>query len=177
MPIVVLDSHPLSLISNPANGQESLSCKSRIKNLVSNNVLVVVPEVIDYELRRTLICGEKITGIKNLDRLGDMGLIYAPITTEAVRKAAELWGWSRRTGQSTAHKDKIDIDVILAAQSIILAQETKEYTIIATSNVSDLERYTPARKWEDITAEYCFKPNPCRSLTTEVEIEEIVTVK
>jgi len=174
MPIVLLDSHPLSLISNPANKQESLNCRSRIINLVKNKVLVVVPEIIDYELRRTLICGEKIQGIENLDKLGDMGLIYAPITTEAMRKASELWGYSRKTGQSTAHKDKIDIDVILAAQAIILSQEIKEHTIVATSNVSDIERYTPARVWEDITVEYCFKPNPCRSLKTEVEI---ITVK
>jgi hypothetical protein len=154
MPIVVLDSHPLSLISMPANKPKTLSCKSRIKNLVSNGVLVVVPEIIDYELRRTLICGKKESGIENLNRLGSMGIVFLPIKTEAMKKASELWGWARRTGQSTAHEEKIDIDVILAAQSIILAQETGEHTVIATSNVSDLQRYTPSEKWENINTEY-----------------------
>lgn len=157
MPILVLDSHPLSLISSPANKIEPLQCRKRIQQLVANNILVVVPEIVDYELRRTLVCGKKSEGIKNLDRLGDMGLIYAPITTEAMIKAAELWAWARTTGQQTAHENKIDIDVILAAQSIILSEAMEEHTIIATSNVSDLERYTFAKTWEDITLEYFAK--------------------
>lgn len=102
MPILVLDSHPLSLISNPANKTESLQCRSRIKQLVAHGILVAVPEIVDYELRRTLICGEKLEGIENLNKLGQMGIIYAPITTEAMNKAAELWAWARRTGQQTA---------------------------------------------------------------------------
>jgi toxin FitB len=157
MPIVILDSHPLSLVTNPANRTEPLQCRSRIKQLVTSGILVVVPEIVDYELRRTLICGEKLEGIKNLNKLGQMGLIYAPITTEAMNKASQLWAWARKTGQQTANNDKIDIDVILAAQSIILSEETGEYTVIATSNVSDLERYTYAKKWEEITIEYFLK--------------------
>ena len=162
MPIVLLDSHPLSLISNPVNEGEAPKCRNRIKQLVGNNVPVVVPEIIDYELRRKLIYDQRKNSIQRLDRLGqDMGLIYAPITTEVMRKASSLWGWARATGQSTAHENKIDIDVILAAQSIILAMETEEYIIIATSNASDLRRYSiDAQKWEDITVEYCFNPNP-----------------
>ena len=132
MPIVVLDSYPLSLISNPIIKQEPINCKSRIRNLVGNGILVVVPEIIDYELRRTLIHGKKIAGIENLNKLGSMGIIYNPITTKVMRKASELWAWARSTNQSTAHENKIDIDVILAAQAIILAEEMNETTIIAT---------------------------------------------
>ncbi|NJL10158.1 MAG: nuclease [Calothrix sp. SM1_7_51] len=98
--------------------------------------------------------GKKQEGIKNLDKLGEMGIIHIPITSEAMRKAAQLWAWARSTGQQTASNAKIDIDVILAAQSIIISQDTGEHTVIATSNVSDLERYTYAKKWEEITVEY-----------------------
>ncbi|MDJ0674543.1 MAG: nuclease [Calothrix sp. MO_167.B42] len=165
MPFILLDSQPLSLITNPRDSQKSLGCKNKIKKLIRNNILVVVPEIIDYELRRTLICGEEITGIKNLNRLGDMGIVYMPINTEIMNKASELWAWARRTGQSTAHKEKIDIDVILAAQAIILAKQTQEYTIVATSNVSDIQRYTYAKKLEDIELEDLKKTNNTRVLT------------
>lgn len=163
MTIVMLDSHPLSLVSHPSSKAEALNCKNRVKQLINHKVFVVNPEIIDYELRRVLIYANKVEGIENLDKLGDMGIIYASITTAVMRKASELWGWARKTGQQTANTDKIDVDVILAAQSIILSQETGEYSIIATSNVSDLQRYTDARRWEDITVEYCFNPQPSKS--------------
>lgn len=157
MPILLLDSHPLSLITNPANQVEPVQCRSRIKQLVAHEILVAVPAIIHYELRRALICGEKIEGVENLDRIKQMGIVNVPITTKSLNKAAELWAWARKTGQQTAHNEKIDIDVILAAQSIILAQDMSEHTVIATSNVSDLRRYTFAEKWEDVTLEYFSK--------------------
>lgn len=166
MPIMMLDSHPLSLVSNPANRTESLQCKSRIQHLVTNDVLVAVPEIIDYELRRTLILGCKDEGLRNLDKLGEMGLVFFPITSEVMGKAAQLWAWARKTGQQTARNDKIDIDVILAAQSIIISEQTGEHTVIATSNVSDLERYTYAKKWQDITIEYFAKLRQKKSSST-----------
>lgn len=159
----MLDSHPLSLVSHPSSKAEALNCKSRVKQLINHKVFVVTPEIIDYELRRVLIYANKIEGIENLDKLANMGIVYAPITTAVMRKASELWGWARKTGQQTANTDKIDVDVILAAQSIVLSQETGEYSIIVTSNVSDLQRYTDARRWEDITVEYCFNPQPSKS--------------
>lgn len=162
MPIVMLDSNPLSLISNPRNKGEPFKCRNRIQQLVSNNIPVIVPEIIDYELRRKLIYDKRKESIERLDRLAqEMGIIYAPITTEVMRKASALWGWARATGQSTAHENQIDIDVILAAQSIILAMETEEYVIIATPNIKDLRRYSiDAQEWNNITVEYCLNPNP-----------------
>ncbi|BAZ08272.1 hypothetical protein NIES4071_00770 [Calothrix sp. NIES-4071] len=157
MPILLLDSYPLSLITNPSNQAEPIRCRSRIKQLLTHEILVAVPAIIHYELRRALICGNKTKGVENLDRIKQMGIVHVPITTEALNKAAELWAWARKTGQQTAHSDKIDIDVILAAQSIILAQDMGEHTVIATSNVSDLQRYTFAEKWEDVTLEYFSK--------------------
>jgi predicted nucleic acid-binding protein len=157
MPIIVLDSHPLSLITNPANKPENRQCRNKVQQLIAHEIIVAVPEIIDYELRRTLICGKKLKGIENLDRVKQMGIAYIPITTEAMNKAAELWAWARKTGQQTAHNDKIDIDVILAAQSIIIAQHMGEHTVVVTSNVSDLQRYISAEKWENITPEYFSK--------------------
>jgi len=154
MPIVLLDSHPLSLISRSANTEESLRCSRRIQDLLKNEISVVVPEIIDYELRRVLIQAKRDKSIEMLNKLGNKGLIYAPITTEVMLKASNLWAWARNTRQSTASQDKIDIDVILAAQSIVISEITGEHTIIATSNIKDLKRYNiSVDKWENITVE------------------------
>ncbi|GAA6619013.1 type II toxin-antitoxin system VapC family toxin [Scytonema sp. NUACC26] len=157
MTIVLLDSSPLGLITNPRKNSTAIKCRRLIQELVKNKILVAVPEIIDYELRRELILSGS-DGVERLDRLGELGLAYAPLTTEVMRKAAELWVWARKTGQPTAHKEKIDIDVILAAHSIVLSLETGKHTIIATSD-SDHKRYkVDAVKWEDLTVEYCLNP-------------------
>lgn len=159
MPLVLLDSEPLSLITNPGRKTETADCKRWLKTLVQGNVLVVVPEIVDFELRRVLLQSKKLKGIERLDKLGDIGLVYAPITTEVARKAAELWAWARNTGQQTAHDQSIDIDVFLAAHAIILSEQFGEYAVVATSNVRHIARYTPARTWKDITLAHCFNPN------------------
>ena len=51
--------------------------------------------------------------------LEDMGGAwgYLPLTTEAMRLAAEIWAQSRIDGQPGAPEENLDIDVILAAQA------------------------------------------------------------
>lgn len=162
MPIVLLDSEPLGLISNPGNKKRPRECRNKIKHLIKSGILVVVPEIIDYELRRELLLSAP-QSVENLDKLEDLGLVYAPLSTEVMRKASQLWAWARKTGQSTAHEKKIDIDVILVAQSIVLSSETGEYIIIATADINDLRRYNiDAMKWDDITVDYCFNPKPSK---------------
>jgi|SRR5947209_17250825 len=85
---------------------------------------VCVPEIIDYELRRKLLhlghhphqarkwAQEALT---LLDRL--ISANYIPITTDTMRLAARIWAQTRAKGQSRASEDKLDIDVILAAQA------------------------------------------------------------
>lgn len=156
MPFVLLDSYPLSLISNPAGKAEHLACRNWAKQLVSSNIVVVLPEIIDYELRRTLVLGKKLAGIQALDSLSSMGIAYYPLSTEIMVKAAQLWAWARQTGQKTAHDKKIDIDVILASQAITLASQYGDYVVIATVDTDDINRYTPAKVWQEITIESCF---------------------
>ena len=159
MPFVLLASYPLSLISNPAISKLDLvQCKSWARQLVSKGIFVVVPEVIDYELRRTLILGKRKSGIDRLNHLGNEGFLYEAITTEVMQRAAELWAWARATGQQTEKDEDIDIDVILAAHAITLGSEHGEYVVVATSNVNHIARYTPAREWQDITVENCLNP-------------------
>ncbi len=53
-------------------------------------------------------------------------------------------------GQPTADPSALDGDVILAAQTITIAQERQQEIIIATTNVGHLSRFTTAQHWRDI---------------------------
>lgn len=118
--------------------------------LTNRGVSVYVSEIAYYEIRIKHIHLKNKEGIERLDNFVSSPRIgYAPITTQIIVKASELWGWARLTGQQTAHNEAIDADVILAATAIIMALEG-EYVVIATANVSDLARYTPAKNWTDI---------------------------
>jgi hypothetical protein len=64
-------------------------------------------------------------------------------------KAAELWAQARIEGYPTAHSEAIDGDVVLAAQAILVQQQSHIVTI-ATTNVNHLSRFTSAKTWEEI---------------------------
>lgn len=100
------------------------------------------------ELRRELLRAGKTKGIKQLDRLKTV-VLYLPITTQVMLKAAELWATARKGGYPTAAPDALDADVILAAQALLVANEGNE-VIIATTNVGHLSRFVEAREWQDI---------------------------
>jgi hypothetical protein len=74
-------------------------------------------------------------------------LVYLPLTTAAMRRAAELWAKARQQGQPTAGDKTIDGDVILAGQLLALEDPT---AVIATSNVGHLSRFVPAKLWSEI---------------------------
>jgi hypothetical protein len=76
---------------------------------------VIVPEIADYEVRRELLWAKKMRGLARLDALVSH-LEYLPLTTAAMREAADLWAQARQQGQPTASDKAIDADVILAAR-------------------------------------------------------------
>jgi predicted nucleic acid-binding protein len=78
-----------------------------------------------------------------LDRL-QRNLIYSPITTAIMLRAAELWADARRQGVPTADRQALDCDVILAAQAIELG------AVVVSENARHLSRYVPTVRWRDI---------------------------
>jgi predicted nucleic acid-binding protein len=68
-------------------------------------------------LRRELIRLNRGSSLAALDQLGQQ-LEYLPITTAAMRRAAELWATARRGGMPTGADATIDADAILAAQAL-----------------------------------------------------------
>jgi predicted nucleic acid-binding protein len=154
MPIVMLDSTPLGLLTHPANDRQ---CKKWVEKLVLDGIQVAIPQIIDYELRRELIRLNAIKSVSQLDIIKQV-LPLVILDEEMMIKAAELWAWARKTNQQTAHNQNIDIDVILAAQAIVLAQQEQDYVVVATGNVEHIIRYTPAMFWQKVTTENCLKP-------------------
>jgi len=70
-----------------------------LQSLVSAGVRVIIPEIADYEVRRELLRARKTAGVERLDALAGL-LEYQPISTAAMRKAAEFW--AAATTASTA---------------------------------------------------------------------------
>lgn len=150
MPIVLLDSTPLGLLVHPANDGEAQNCKNWVKSLVSSGIVVAIPEIIDYEIRRELLRAKLTKSVKELD-LARQIFPLAPLKSEMLMKAADLWAKARNAGQATASNKNIDIDVLLAAQAIILTEQEQDCVVVATSNLKHLERYTPlAFDWHQI---------------------------
>jgi predicted nucleic acid-binding protein len=146
--VIVLDSAPVGLISNPKGAALSLKCQEWFSNLFDRGYDVVLPEIIDYEIRRELLRANKVSGIKKLNRL-KAEIIYLPITTEVMLKAAELWAEVRKKGKPTADTKALDGDVILASQAILVTKSGYEVTV-ATNNPKHLSLFVDAREWQEI---------------------------
>jgi len=108
---------------------------------------VIIPEIADYEVRRELLRENKTKGIARLNDLAKF-LEYLPITTTAMRQAAQLWAQARQQGQPTAGDKTIDGDMILVAQAMTLAILD---VVIATTNVGHLSKFIAAKLWQNIT--------------------------
>jgi predicted nucleic acid-binding protein len=147
--VIVLDSGPLSLLCAPVKkGGEAAACSRWLAGLLSAGAQVITPEIADYEVRRELIRAGKESSADRLDALAG-SLTYLPLTTAAMRQAAQLWAAVRNAGKPTASDQAIDGDVILAAQALAMGAPS---IAVATTNVGHLARLVPAEHWNAITA-------------------------
>ncbi len=147
--IVLLDAGPLGMITNPKSSPENELCKNWLASLAYKGAEVVIPEIADYEVRRELLRAGREKGISRLDALKRI-LAYAPITTSAMPKAAELWAAARGMGRQSADDVSLDADMILAAQAAALVRAGDE-TVIATTNVRHLVLFARALIWREIS--------------------------
>jgi predicted nucleic acid-binding protein len=145
---VFLDSGPLGLLTNPRPSQAVIDCLQWLQDLLTVGVNVVIPEIVDYELRRELLLGNKQRGLRRLQSLHDT-LNYMPLDTLVMRRAAELWAATRKRGLVLADPKAIDVDVILAAQALGVAEAGHNVTV-ATTNVKHLSLLVQAEEWDKI---------------------------
>jgi predicted nucleic acid-binding protein len=94
---VVLDATPLGILCHPRNPPHVLACRQWVQRLLQAGRRVLVPEIADYEVRREPIRINSKVALSNLDQLGTH-LEYLPLTTAAMRLAAELWAKARSAG-------------------------------------------------------------------------------
>jgi predicted nucleic acid-binding protein len=146
--VIILDSAPVELITNPKAMPLAVQCQEWFYTLFERGYEVILPEIIDYEIRRELLRANKLSGIGKLNQLKS-AIIYLPITTEVMLKAAELWAQARNQGKPTADNKALDGDVILASQSILVANYGHE-VMIALSNKKYLSVFIDAREWQEI---------------------------
>ena len=150
MRVVFLDTGTLGLLAQPRGKPKPDLCRQWVAGLLSAGVRVFVPEIADYEVRRKLLHLNATAGIRRLDQL-KATLDYAPITTDAMLRAAELWAQLRQSGLPTAGPGSLDGDCILAAQAL-LSVGPGDVLTVATDNVGHLGRFPgiAARAWETI---------------------------
>lgn len=108
---------------------------------------VVLPEIADYEVRRELIRKGDPRPLRRLDDLRNT-LIYVPIRTEAMQRAASLWAQARGRGQPTADENALDADVILAAQALEYIGLDDDLVVI-TDNNRHLAQFVTTSSWSD----------------------------
>jgi predicted nucleic acid-binding protein len=147
--IILLDSGPLGLITNPNASLENRECNIWMQSRLLKGDRVVIPAISDYEVRRELLRADKTTGLSRVDSL-KRTIGYLPLTTEALLKAAEFWAQARRLGKPTAPDLALDGDVILCAQAVELSGHGYDVTI-ATTNVKHLGMFAEAQLWREIS--------------------------
>lgn len=133
--VVLLDTNPLSQITHP---RAQPKVQQWLQSLRESKTSLRLPEIADYEVRRELLRLGKLKSIERLNMLGQSCLI--PLTSETMRKAAQLWAWVRNQGQPTASNDSLDGDVILAAQAI-LQLDIFDEVIVMTTNFKHISRF------------------------------------
>lgn len=138
---LLLDTGPLGKIAHPRANSDVLSW---LIQMLGRGEEVIVPEIVDYELRRNLLLEGLVDSVRRLDHFKAV-LTYLPLTTRAMLRAAAFWAQARRMGRPTADPKGLDVDVILAAQ----AHEVGG--IVVTENIGHLSLFVEAREWHDIT--------------------------
>jgi predicted nucleic acid-binding protein len=110
----------------------------------------VLPEIVDYELRRNFLL-ETARGHasfhRSLERLDQLRatLAFLPLNSDALLHAAELWASVRSKGRPTAERHALDGDVLLAAQALQVGG------IVVTENIGHLGQLIEARTWQELS--------------------------
>lgn len=150
MRLLVLDSTPLGLLVQRVGVQPADDCRQWLTGHLKAGARVIVPEIVDYELRRELLRLSKPASLRTLDAfVSTEPDRWLPLSSRAIQRAAELWADARRRGTPTADPHALDIDVSLAAQALSAGWPAGGF-VVATSNVSHLFQFVPAAEWRSI---------------------------
>jgi predicted nucleic acid-binding protein len=144
--VIVLDAGPLGAACNPLSTPTTLALAKCLQSHLQAGAQIVIPEIADYEVRRELLRGGMTRSVVQLDQLAQQ-FVYLPLTTAAIRKAAEFWAQARQLGMPTAADPHLDCDVILAAQAAAIVDPQ---AVVATTNAAHISRFVAADHWQNI---------------------------
>ena len=109
---IILDSGVLSSLARHPRTPDLLAVRQRYRDCEKAGQRFMVPEIADYEVRRELIRTKKVNSPQRLSSF--ISGIEIPITSRALKYAAELWANARNQRFATASNETLDADVILA---------------------------------------------------------------
>lgn len=141
---IVLDARPLSQIVHPRKFD---AISTWFDRAVDAGYRVIIPEVIDYEVRRGLLRIPARKQLEELDALIDT-FYFVPITRSVMQDAAHVWADARNRGKPFTSDDRLDGDAILIAQ--VRALGDPEAVTVVTENVRHLRPFTSAVRWQEI---------------------------
>lgn len=150
---LLIDTNILGKLCHP-NATKNKPTASAIQiAMQSDKYLFIIPEIVDYELRRKFL---HLIHSKNTDE-NDFGkrclnhldvycksLTYLPIDTIAMKLAADFWGKSRANGTSTSDEKSLDADVILAGQAAGVQGD------VLTENIKHLSLFVNTKTWQQL---------------------------
>ena len=149
VPLILLDAGVLWLAVHPKGGSDSLDCGTWMHDLANKGYAFGVTEITDYETRRKLIHQRKEEQLQRLNALIQQ-MLYLPLTTAIMHRAASLWADVRWRGWATADPKALDADVILGAQWESEHNRGRQ-ALVATTNVGHLRLVSDAREWRSIS--------------------------
>jgi toxin FitB len=149
--LVLLDSGPLGLACSRPGILLVDQCYDWLAALESVGVIILIPSVCDFEVRRELVRVRASFKIRNLDSLRTR-FVYIEVSQLAWDRAAEFWALVRQAGLPTAGSAELDGDAILAGLADTISQPGDTVTI-ATNNVRHFARFPgiDARPWSTIS--------------------------
>ena len=141
----MLDTGPAGMIAHPHANPDLTQW---VLAVLAAGDIVVLPEIVDYELRRSFlleIARGHATFRRSLQRLNQLRatLAFLPLSSDAMLKAADLWAQARRIGKPTADLKELDGDVILAAQTF------QVNGAVVTDNPGHLGIFVPTLNWRE----------------------------
>lgn len=148
--IVLLDAGPTGLIISPSAGDLGRECRAWLAGLEAAGADVLIPTIVDFEVRRELLRLGSSAKLRALDELKSRtGIVDA--CEAAFLRAAEFWAITRKGGIPTAHPEALDADTIIAGVADTIGEPWDDVTI-ATINVGHFSRFPgiDARAWKDI---------------------------
>ena len=147
---MLLDTGPTGLLISPSAKALHGQCWTWLVQLESTSVEVLLPTIVDFEIRRELLRIGATANLRALDELrGRLGVV--DVGSSAFLRAAEFWAIVRKAGKPTAHPEALDADTIIAGIASEIGEAWDE-VIIATNNTDHFSRFPGinAREWRAI---------------------------